>query len=46
VEAILAHKQHGIAAVYNRASFREGKSAALAHWSEIVMKDIASENEE
>ena len=29
VEALLAHKQPGVAAVYNRASFREAKRAAL-----------------
>ena len=29
IEALLAHKQQGVAAVYNRASFREAKRAAL-----------------
>jgi integrase len=32
VEALLAHKQQGVAAVYNRASFREAKRTALAQW--------------
>jgi len=36
VEALLAHKQHGIAAVYNRASFREAKRSALMRWHEIL----------
>ena len=36
VEALLAHKQHGVAAVYNRASFREVKRSALVHWHEIL----------
>lgn len=40
IEAMLAHKQQGIAAVYNRASFREAKRVALAHWHEIVAKEI------
>ena len=29
IEALLAHKQQGVAAVYNRASFRVAKKAAL-----------------
>jgi integrase len=37
IEALLAHKQQGVAAVYNRASFREAKKAALIHWHEIVI---------
>lgn len=41
VEALLAHKQQGVAAVYNRASFREAKSAALTRWHEIVVGLIA-----
>ena len=36
VEALLAHKQQGVAAIYNRASFREAKSAALNRWHAIL----------
>jgi integrase len=36
IEALLAHKQQGVAAVYNRASFREAKSIALKRWHEIL----------
>ncbi len=36
VEALLAHKQHGVAGVYNRASFREAKKTAMARWHEIL----------
>lgn len=36
IEALLAHKQQGVAAVYNRASFRDAKRAALARWHEIL----------
>jgi len=36
VEALLAHKQQGVAGVYNRASFREAKQRALAQWYEIL----------
>jgi integrase len=36
VEALLAHKQHGVAAVYNRASFRDSKRSALMRWHEIL----------
>jgi integrase len=36
VEALLAHKQHGVAAVYNRASFRAAKRSALIQWHEIL----------
>jgi integrase len=32
VEALLAHKQQGVAAVYNRASFWQAKCAALQEW--------------
>jgi integrase len=38
IEALLAHKQQGVAAVYNRASFREAKRAALIRWHEIVVR--------
>jgi integrase len=36
VEALLAHKQQGVAAVYNRASFRGAKRAALERWHSIL----------
>jgi integrase len=36
VEALLAHKQQGVAAVYNRASFREAKRSALTRWHESL----------
>jgi integrase len=36
VEALLAHKQQGVAAVYNRASFREAKRAALVQWHGLL----------
>jgi integrase len=36
VEALLAHKQQGVAGVYNRASFREAKRAALTRWHDIL----------
>jgi integrase len=44
IEALLAHKQQGVAAVYNRASFWEAKSAALIRWHEIVAAEINNEN--
>jgi hypothetical protein len=45
IEALLAHKQQGVAAVYNRASFREAKRAALLRWHEIVTEVISDEKE-
>jgi integrase len=36
IEALLAHKQQGIARVYNRASFWKAKRAALARWHKIL----------
>jgi integrase len=39
IEALLAHKQQGVAAVYNRASFREAKVAALTRWH-AVLKEL------
>ena len=36
IEALFAHKQQGVAAVYNRASFREAKRAALERWHSIL----------
>jgi integrase len=36
VEALLAHKQQGVAAVYNRASFRDAKRSTLMRWHEIL----------
>jgi integrase len=41
IEALLAHKQQGVAAVYNRASFRDAKRAALMRWQEIVTGIVA-----
>jgi integrase len=41
IEALLAHKQQGVAAVYNRASFREAKRAALVRWHEIISGIVA-----
>jgi integrase len=40
IEALLAHKQQGVAAVYNRASFREAKRSALIRWHEILSEII------
>jgi integrase len=36
VEALLAHTQQGVGAVYNRASFREAKRQALMRWHEML----------
>jgi integrase len=44
IEALLAHKQQGVAAVYNRASLREAKSAALMRWHNILTEEIAGDS--
>src|SRR5258706_10085184 len=44
IEALLAHKQQGVAAIYNRASFREAKRAALMRWHQLVTKEITDDN--
>jgi integrase len=36
VEALLAHKQQGVAAVYNRAKLRRLKLAVLKQWHELL----------
>jgi integrase len=36
IEALLAHKQQGVAAVYNRAEFWSAKREALALWHELL----------
>ena len=41
IEALLAHKQQGVAAVYNRASFWKAKRAALVRWHKIVIGVIS-----
>jgi integrase len=41
IEALLAHKQQGVAAVYNRASFHDAKRAALMRWH-TILTDIAT----
>jgi integrase len=41
IEALLAHKQQGVAAVYNRASFRDAKPAALQRWHSILEAILA-----
>lgn len=40
IEALLAHKQQGVAAVYNRASFRDAKKVALEKWHEILCQIV------
>jgi integrase len=40
VEALLAHKQQGVAAVYNRASFRQAKRAALQKWHDLLAEIV------
>jgi integrase len=42
IEALLAHKQQGVAAVYNRASFREAKEAAVQRWHQVLAETIES----
>jgi integrase len=44
VEALLAHKQQGVAAVYNRASFRDAKRAALECWH-LILKRIVLDDQ-
>jgi len=43
IEALLAHKQQGVAAVYNRASFRDAKRTALSRWHQILAEAISDE---
>ncbi|WP_080664157.1 tyrosine-type recombinase/integrase [Bradyrhizobium elkanii] len=45
IEALLAHKQQGVAAVYNRASFREAKRSALLRWHQLLMEIIGHDQE-
>lgn len=40
IEALLAHKQQGVAAVYNRASFRQAKHVALERWYVLLLEII------
>jgi len=42
IEALLAHKQQGVAGVYNRASFREAKRTALTRWHSMLKEIIDS----
>ena len=37
IEALLAHKQQGVAAVYNRASFRIARRDALERWHRLLL---------
>jgi integrase len=46
IEALLAHKQQGVAGVYNRASFRDAKRAALGRWHEMLLKLIETNSNE
>jgi integrase len=41
IEALLAHKQQGVAAVYNRASFLDAKRKALMRWHKILAGIVA-----
>jgi integrase len=40
VEALLAHKQQGVAAIYNRASFRDAKRVALERWHAMMTEIV------
>ncbi len=40
IEALLAHKQPGVAGVYNRASFFDAKRSALSRWHEILQQVV------
>jgi len=40
IEALLAHKQQGVAAVYNRASFRDAKKSALLRWHQLLVEVV------
>ena len=42
IEALLAHKQQGVAAVYNRASFSEAKKSALLRWHQLLTEIVRS----
>jgi integrase len=42
IEALLAHKQPGVAGVYNRASFRQAKREALARWLGLLEGIVGS----
>ncbi len=44
IEALLAHKQQGVAAVYNRASFREAKRAGLTQWHLLLSGIVGHES--
>lgn len=44
IEALLAHKQQGVAAVYNRASFQKAKREVLTRWHKILGEVIGHEN--
>jgi integrase len=41
IESLLAHKQQGVAAVYNRASFHNAKRDALSLWHSILAQITA-----
>lgn len=45
VEALLAHKQQGVAAVYNRASFRDVKKSALKRWHSLLREIVRASEE-
>jgi integrase len=44
VEALLAHRQQGVAAVYNRASFWRAKLAALEKWHLLLTQILQPAN--
>ncbi len=43
IEALLAHKQQGVAAVYNRASFWQAKRDALRRWHAILAATLGDQ---
>jgi hypothetical protein len=43
IEALLAHKQQDVAAVYNHASFCQAKREALATWHALLEGIVGSD---
>ena len=43
IEKCLAHEQKGVRAVYNKAEYREGRTAMMQDWADMIDRYVAQE---
>ena len=44
IEKCLAHEQKGVRAVYNKAEYREQRSAMMQDWADMIDRWVAAQD--